>query len=80
MVLTLVSLSHYLSRQAVILINLEFVDNEDKDQTGYVAFVQALRTQFATDKTKEYYISAAPQCPLPGSYISEWFFLFGAKA
>ncbi|KAF6226238.1 hypothetical protein HO133_009104 [Letharia lupina] len=45
------------------------VDNEDKDQTGYVAFVQALRTQFATDKSKQYYISAAPQCPLPDASI-----------
>lgn len=45
------------------------VDNEDKDQTGYVAFVQALRNEFATDKSKEYYISAAPQCPLPDASI-----------
>ncbi|CAD6577414.1 MAG: hypothetical protein ASARMPREDX12_008338 [Alectoria sarmentosa] len=45
------------------------VDNEDKDQTGYVTFVQALRTQFATDKSKQYYISAAPQCPLPDASI-----------
>lgn len=44
-------------------------DNEDKDQTGYVTFVQALRTLFATDKTKQYYISAAPQCPLPDASI-----------
>ena len=51
--------------------NVESTDNEDKDQTGYVAFVKALRSQFAADKSKNYYISAAPQCPLPGTYISE---------
>lgn len=45
------------------------VDNEDKNQTGYVTFVQALRTLFATDKSKQYYISAAPQCPLPDASI-----------
>lgn len=45
------------------------VDNENKDQTGYTAFVKALRTQFATDKSKQYYISAAPQCPLPDASI-----------
>ena len=47
----------------------DFLDNEDKDQTGYVAFVKALRTQMATDKSKQYYISAAPQCPLPDASI-----------
>lgn len=47
----------------------EFADNENKDQTGYTAFVKALRTQFATDKSKQYYISAAPQCPLPDASI-----------
>ena len=47
----------------------EFTDNENKDQTGYVTFVKALRTQFATDKSKQYYISAAPQCPLPDASI-----------
>lgn len=45
------------------------VDNENKDQTGYVTFVQALRTLYATDNTKQYYISAAPQCPLPDASI-----------
>ena len=69
MVLTLVSLSHNRARNNGIQVDYEFTDNEDKDQTGYVAFVKALRTQFATDKSKQYYISAAPQCPLPDASI-----------
>lgn len=52
-----------------IRADYESTDNENKDQTGYVAFVKALRTQFATDKSKQYYISAAPQCPLPDASI-----------
>ena len=69
MVLTLVILLPKYARQSVSPANLGFTDNEDKDQTGYVAFVKALRTQFATDKSKQYYISAAPQCPLPDASI-----------
>ena len=48
---------------------MDLSDNENKDQTGYVAFVKALRTLMATDKSKQYYISAAPQCPLPDASI-----------
>ena len=68
--LTLVSLDAKLhTKKSNVRTNFEFTDNEDKDQTGYVALVKALRTQFATDKTKQYYISAAPQCPLPDASI-----------
>lgn len=69
MVSTLVSLSQNHARDIVVHADHEFPDNENKDQTGYVAFVKALRTQFATDKSKQYYISAAPQCPLPDASI-----------
>lgn len=69
MVLTLVSLSPNHARDIVVHADQESPDNENKDQTGYVAFVKALRTQFATDKSKQYYISAAPQCPLPDASI-----------
>ena len=69
MVLMLVSLSQIDARGRVGCADCEIADNENKDQTGYVAFVKALRTQFATDKSKQYYISAAPQCPLPDASI-----------
>lgn len=69
MVLMLVSYYEIYARQSVMHADSEFTDNENKDQTGYVAFVKALRTQFATDKSKQYYISAAPQCPLPDASI-----------
>ena len=69
MVLTLVSCCRSYASERVTRADQEFADNENKDQTGYVAFVKALRTQFATDKSKQYYISAAPQCPLPDASI-----------
>lgn len=69
MVLTLVSLTQIYARRHVICADRDFPDNENKDQTGYTTFVKALRTQFATDKSKQYYISAAPQCPLPDASI-----------
>ena len=59
----------FMLNEVLFVLIFEFIDNEDKDQTGYVTFVQALRTQFATDKSKQYYISAAPQCPLPDASI-----------
>ena len=45
------------------------VDNENKDQTGYTAFVSALRSKFGEDSSKGYYISGAPQCPQPDESI-----------
>lgn len=44
---------------------------------SYVTFVNQLRTHFATDTSKKYYISAAPQCPYPDSFIGSS--LNGAK-
>ena len=55
--------------EEMLCVLIVIADNENKDQTGYTTFVKALRTQFATDKSKQYYISAAPQCPLPDASI-----------
>lgn len=50
-------------------------DIENQQQTGYPALGNALRTYFAKDTSKTYYLSAAPQCPYPdqsvGSLLSE---------
>jgi len=57
--------------------NQDTPDNEDH-QTGqyaglasahYDTFVTALRSQYANDPSKTYYISAAPQCPRPDPSI-----------
>ena len=45
------------------------VDNEDHSTTYYNTFVSALRSTFSGDKTKQYYISGAPQCPRPDASI-----------
>lgn len=45
------------------------VDNEDHSTKYYNTFVSALRKTFAGDKTKQYYISGAPQCPRPDASI-----------
>jgi chitinase len=36
---------------------------------SYVDFVNQLRTHYDADTSKKYYVSAAPQCPYPDSYI-----------
>jgi chitinase len=45
------------------------LDNESGDSTAYTTFAQTLRTLFASDKSKTYYLSAAPQCPRPDASI-----------
>ncbi|KAK6002772.1 hypothetical protein QM012_001522 [Aureobasidium pullulans] len=45
------------------------LDNESKDPTSYTTFAHALRTLFASDTTKKYYLSSAPQCPRPDASI-----------
>ncbi|KAH0340245.1 glycoside hydrolase, partial [Aureobasidium melanogenum] len=45
------------------------LDNESKDPTSYTTFAHALRTLFASDTSKKYYLSAAPQCPRPDASI-----------
>ena len=45
------------------------VDNEDHSTKYYNTFVSALRSTYSGDKTKQYYISGAPQCPRPDASI-----------
>ena len=45
------------------------VDNEDHSTKYYNTFVKALRSTYSGDKTKQYYISGAPQCPRPDASI-----------
>ncbi|KAI8090004.1 glycoside hydrolase superfamily [Halteromyces radiatus] len=41
------------------------LDIEGGSSTGYTALVHRLRQLFATDMSKPYFITAAPQCPFP---------------
>ena len=45
------------------------IDNENHLTTSYDTFASALREQFLSDPTKTYYLSAAPQCPIPDASI-----------
>jgi len=45
------------------------LDNEDHSTEHYDTFATALREQFDTDDSKTYYLSAAPQCPIPDESI-----------
>lgn len=45
------------------------LDNESKDPSSYAALAGALRSQFLNDTSKQYYLSAAPQCPRPDASI-----------
>ena len=45
------------------------VDNEDHSTQYYNTFVTALRSTYSGDKTKQYHISDAPQCPRPDASI-----------
>ncbi|KAF9114212.1 Chitinase 1 [Mortierella sp. AM989] len=45
------------------------LDIEGGSPLGYPAFIAELRSLFATDTHKSYYISAAPQCPFPDAYL-----------
>ncbi|KAI8319943.1 glycoside hydrolase, partial [Martensiomyces pterosporus] len=54
------------------------LDIEGGSQTGYAAFINQLRSHYASDPSKKYYIAAAPQCPFPDAYLgstlnSAWF-------
>jgi len=46
------------------------LDIEGGASTGYAAFVNRMRQHYASDTSKSYYISAAPQCPLPDAYLN----------
>ncbi|KAL6806427.1 glycoside hydrolase family 18 protein [Trichoderma sp. SZMC 28013] len=41
------------------------LDNESGDSTGYLAMTQRFRSNFQSDTSKTYYLTAAPQCPFP---------------
>ncbi|GJN75786.1 endochitinase CHI3 [Purpureocillium lilacinum] len=41
------------------------LDNESGNPTGYLAMVKRLRSNIASDSSKKYYLTAAPQCPYP---------------
>ncbi|KAG0086475.1 Chitinase 1 [Podila epicladia] len=45
------------------------LDIEGGPTAGYPAFIAELRSLFATDSRKQYYITAAPQCPFPDVYL-----------
>ncbi|KAJ1721532.1 Chitinase 2 [Coemansia erecta] len=54
------------------------LDIEGGSSSGYAGFINQLRSHYATDPSKQYYIAAAPQCPYPDSYLgsvlnSAWF-------
>lgn len=46
------------------------LDIEGGSTTGYAAFSNKLRQLYSTDSSKQYYISAAPQCPCPDVYVN----------
>ncbi|KAI5957841.1 CHT3 [Candida theae] len=62
-----------------ILDGFDF-DIENHISTGYAAMADELRTIFATDSSKRYYLGAAPQCPYPdasvGNLLQESFIDF----
>ncbi|KAJ2615668.1 Chitinase 2, partial [Coemansia sp. RSA 1365] len=54
------------------------LDIEGGGGTGYVSFIEQLRSHYNSDTSKKYYIAAAPQCPYPDAYLestlnSAWF-------
>ncbi|KAJ2732710.1 Chitinase 2 [Coemansia sp. BCRC 34962] len=54
------------------------LDIEGGGTSGYTAFISQLRSHFASDPGRQYYIAAAPQCPFPDAYLgstlnSGWF-------
>ena len=44
-------------------------DTESKKPANWDTFVSSLRGNFKSDSSKIYYISAAPQCPIPDASI-----------
>ncbi|ORX70229.1 glycoside hydrolase [Linderina pennispora] len=54
------------------------LDIEGGGATGYKAFIDRMRSHYASDSSKKYYIAAAPQCPYPDAYLGSvmnnaWF-------
>jgi chitinase len=46
------------------------LDIESGGQAGYADLVNELRVKFATDSSKQYYISGAPQCVVPDANMA----------
>lgn len=46
-------------------------DIESGDSTGYAALANALRSTYFPQGSKTFYISAAPQCPLPDASLND---------
>ncbi|KAI9280847.1 glycoside hydrolase superfamily [Umbelopsis sp. AD052] len=54
------------------------LDIEGGSASGYTAMINQLRTHFASDSSRSYYITGAPQCPFPDAYLGDalsnaWF-------
>lgn len=47
------------------------LDIEQGDPVGYGDLVNRLRQLYATDSSRQYYVSAAPQCLFPDEWINE---------
>ncbi|KAJ8653998.1 hypothetical protein O0I10_010334 [Lichtheimia ornata] len=47
------------------------LDIEGGGSTGYVAMINELRTLFKKDSSKDYFITAAPQCPFPDAMLGD---------
>ncbi|KAI7898494.1 glycoside hydrolase superfamily [Cokeromyces recurvatus] len=47
------------------------LDIEGGGPTGYTALIKRLRKHFASDDSKNYYITGAPQCPYPDAMLGE---------
>ncbi|CDS10560.1 hypothetical protein LRAMOSA11046 [Lichtheimia ramosa] len=47
------------------------LDIEGGGSTGYVAMIKELRTLFKKDSSKDYFITAAPQCPFPDAMLGD---------
>lgn len=47
------------------------LDIEGGSTVGYVAFSKKLRELFNSDSSKDYYITAAPQCPIPDYFVND---------
>ncbi|KAK3701630.1 hypothetical protein LTR37_015381 [Vermiconidia calcicola] len=45
------------------------IDNENHSTDHYETFARALRQRYSSDSSKTYYLSAAPQCPMPEESI-----------
>lgn len=47
------------------------LDIENKNQVGYVALANGLKSLYSADSSKSYYLSASPQCPYPDQSVGD---------